>query len=285
MVKILHVMRAMGIKRKTDRDLGIGSFFSNIGMAVHEQKSVFSFFSPLYKPSGPISNAGLVAPETQLLTAPMTMSFLNTINSVVKYGIVSPRCYAGSLGHTYSGYELGNGFDLAWEIGSCSRKRVLDPKGRHNWPGLGRYNYVYPKTQSEKIQLMKDTQTDAVFTYQPKSDVVEKALDEMDLLFTGGRSGQHTKDKIAEAMHRMGTGHAFMVARGDGTDPLMSECKLINETHNGRKERFNARCCSDKYTGHGPPHAPDWGGWQKQSDWIDSARISSTCRTKVTGGK
>ena len=88
------------------------------------------------------------------------------------------------------------------------------------------------------------------------------------------------------------SGQAYYVARGDGMCRTGSAdctpattCKLVNETHNGKQERFGARCCSEKYTGHGPPHAPDWGGWYKKNDYIDSARLSSRCRNNVLGGK
>jgi hypothetical protein len=40
--------------------------FTKIGQAVYKSPTAFSFFLPEFSPEGPVSSAGLVAPEAQL---------------------------------------------------------------------------------------------------------------------------------------------------------------------------------------------------------------------------
>ena len=55
--------------------------------------SVFSFFLPEYAPAGPVSDAGLRAPEAQLGTSPLTIAFLNGMNSLIRFGLT--ECFSG----------------------------------------------------------------------------------------------------------------------------------------------------------------------------------------------
>ena len=51
---------------------------------MHTSPSVFSFFLPEYMPNGRVADAGLVAPEALVATAPTVVGFLNGMASLIK---------------------------------------------------------------------------------------------------------------------------------------------------------------------------------------------------------
>jgi Protein of unknown function (DUF1800) len=72
MLKIIGLMKALQFKLSNDAgfvDFDV-SLIHKIGQMPHVLPSVFSFFHPGYQPSGPITMASLVAPESQVLTGP-----------------------------------------------------------------------------------------------------------------------------------------------------------------------------------------------------------------------
>jgi len=64
-----------------------------IGQQYLQSPSVFNFYLPEFTPAGPIAEAGLVAPEAELGTAPNVVGWMNGIVSLVNYGLTS--CTSG----------------------------------------------------------------------------------------------------------------------------------------------------------------------------------------------
>ena len=71
-----------------------------IGQFPYEAPSVFNFFQYDYQPDGLLKDAGLVAPEAGLLTAPNIIAFVNAVQSIVKWGLTD--CDSGIGGYAPS---------------------------------------------------------------------------------------------------------------------------------------------------------------------------------------
>jgi len=99
LIKVLHVMRALEYRSK-GREVELYQMEDTIGQASHNSPSVFSFFLPEYQPNGRLADAGLVAPEAQVGTAPLVVNFLNGMSSLIEYGLT--QCFSG-FGARYSG--------------------------------------------------------------------------------------------------------------------------------------------------------------------------------------
>ncbi|MEO0794794.1 MAG: DUF1800 family protein [Verrucomicrobiota bacterium] len=81
-----------------------GSSYSGLGMNPLSQPTVFNYYLPDFSPSGPISNAGLVAPEMQLASEPAVVSNINFFADIIR----------SSLGYGFT-TELG-GSDSTQEV-------------------------------------------------------------------------------------------------------------------------------------------------------------------------
>merc|ERR1719197_1475487 len=68
-----------------------------LGMDAFRQPSVFGFYLPEHRPQGEISDTGLVSPESEILTTPKIINYLNGMNSLIEYGLT--QCYGG-FGHS-----------------------------------------------------------------------------------------------------------------------------------------------------------------------------------------
>ena len=88
-LKVLHMMRSMEYSPKRGMEVQLHDMPRKIGQMVFEAPSVFSFFKPEFAPSGRIEDAGLVSPEAQLATAPLTIGYLNGIASLINFGLTS----------------------------------------------------------------------------------------------------------------------------------------------------------------------------------------------------
>ncbi len=64
-----------------------------IGQMAYEFPSVFSFFEPDNEPFGPVGNAALLSPEATLLDMPNIVGLLNSLTSMIKFGL--SRCDGG----------------------------------------------------------------------------------------------------------------------------------------------------------------------------------------------
>lgn len=87
-----------------------------IGQEPHKIPSVFSFFKSDHQPSGPVTTANLVSPESQVLNGPTSVNMMNLLHSTLKYG--SSACYNGwswnrydAEGQWHASCEIGNNDD------------------------------------------------------------------------------------------------------------------------------------------------------------------------------
>ena len=87
LLKVMHLMRAMEFESKDGREVALEWMEDKLGQMAFESPSVFSFFLPEFAPDGPVAQAGLVAPEAQLATAPYLVGYLNGVSSLLDNGL------------------------------------------------------------------------------------------------------------------------------------------------------------------------------------------------------
>jgi len=93
-VKLVEFMRAMEFEPFPEwPEVALEVVNDKVGQCPHELPGVFSFFLPEYSPPGPIGDAMLVSPETQIHVTPNVIGLLNGFISMVKWGL--SRCYGG----------------------------------------------------------------------------------------------------------------------------------------------------------------------------------------------
>lgn len=90
----------------------------NLSQAPQKNPSVFNWFLPDYVSPGPLSSAGLVAPELQQATESNVISTINYNNSVIFTTVppVTAGTFAGTGGDSYfnlAGYQTGTGGTLS----------------------------------------------------------------------------------------------------------------------------------------------------------------------------
>ena len=90
-LKVLKFMRSMEYRR-TPQDKMIFPIIApgtanKIGQMVYEPADQFGFFSPEYVPSGIFSTAGLVSPESEVLTMKNTVGMANGLFALARTGL------------------------------------------------------------------------------------------------------------------------------------------------------------------------------------------------------
>jgi len=91
--KLTHIFRALEYEANQKNLVSLRFLEARIGQMPHRAPSVFSFFLPEFSPTGPVAEASLVAPEAQLLTAPLIVSTYNALASFIQYGVT--HCEGG----------------------------------------------------------------------------------------------------------------------------------------------------------------------------------------------
>ena len=91
LLKPLHFLRAMEFVSKDGRSVELFQLREEIGMQAYESPGVFNFYLPEYQPAGVISDAGLYAPETQIMTGPTLIGYLNGMYSLINCACVRVR--------------------------------------------------------------------------------------------------------------------------------------------------------------------------------------------------
>ena len=89
LLKVMHVMRAMEYAPARGMEVSLSRLPATIGQMAFQAPSVFGYYLPEYSPNGIIADAGLVAPEAQLATTPMTIGLINGISSLIDHGMTS----------------------------------------------------------------------------------------------------------------------------------------------------------------------------------------------------
>ena len=93
LLKLLQVMRVLEFQSRDEREVKMTGLGGIIGQQIFTSETVFNFFDDDFDALGPMFTAGLVAPESQLLTAPQTIAWLNGMTSLVTHGLSA--CRAG----------------------------------------------------------------------------------------------------------------------------------------------------------------------------------------------
>jgi uncharacterized protein (DUF1501 family)/uncharacterized protein (DUF1800 family) len=97
-LKLMHLLRAMEYTPRDHREIEFTQELSlEIGQAVYQSPSVFSFFLPDFISEGAVESSGLVAPEAQLATLPNLIGLLDGVSTLVFDGLT--HC-AGGFGPT-----------------------------------------------------------------------------------------------------------------------------------------------------------------------------------------
>lgn len=87
-LRLAHLLRGLGGKSSSgsNRIHALDQGDLNLGQSPLLAPSVFNFFTPGYKPAGPVASAGLVAPEFQITTETTVVASLNALVKVVESG-------------------------------------------------------------------------------------------------------------------------------------------------------------------------------------------------------
>eukprot|EP00520_Triparma_pacifica_P008843 CAMPEP_0118639568 /NCGR_PEP_ID=MMETSP0785-20121206/4291_1 /TAXON_ID=91992 /ORGANISM="Bolidomonas pacifica, Strain CCMP 1866" /LENGTH=1677 /DNA_ID=CAMNT_0006530901 /DNA_START=134 /DNA_END=5164 /DNA_ORIENTATION=+ len=91
-LKILHLMRSMEYAAIDDEEVELRNMEDLIGQMAWESPTVFNYYEPTFVPHQ-LASHNIVAPESQLLTAPFMISWLNGVHSLIRYGLT--RCWGG----------------------------------------------------------------------------------------------------------------------------------------------------------------------------------------------
>jgi len=175
LLKLMHFLRSMEYKGKTEKGLELQNVFDQIGMNYMESPTVFNFYKPEYQPEGLVQEAGLFAPEAEIATAPSMIGFLNGMTSLIRYGLVS--CH----------YGFGN-------------PRTADA---YNWRNCREtpYDLLCASTTCQTYQSKLETVHDGKLSFALTSgeDTGEKVAETLDLLLMAGRASARTKRVVAKA--------------------------------------------------------------------------------------
>lgn len=87
-LRLAHLLRALGAKSSSGRNAihYLDSPDDGLAQSPLLAPSVFNFYSPFYRPAGPVAAAGLVAPEFQITSETSTVGGLNFLSSVINSG-------------------------------------------------------------------------------------------------------------------------------------------------------------------------------------------------------
>ena len=91
-IKILHLLRSMEYAGLDDEEVELRNMEDVIGQMSWESPTVFNYYEPSFVPHQ-LASHRITAPEMQLLNAPFTVSWLNGVTSLIRYGLT--RCWGG----------------------------------------------------------------------------------------------------------------------------------------------------------------------------------------------
>lgn len=88
-IKLYHLLRALDYKTPINREVGFANLAGRIGVQTMRQPSVFGFYLQEFQPAGPVNDAGLVSPASQIATTPNLLGWLNGVTSFIDLGMSS----------------------------------------------------------------------------------------------------------------------------------------------------------------------------------------------------
>ena len=122
LLKVIHFIRSMNVSSPYNREIELHEMALKLGEEAHNAPSVFNFFRPEYAPAGPLSEAGLVSPEAQIMTAPKVVNFMNGMISAARFGLTS--CQGGFTTNFLPGLEC-------WRIQYETEEKVREMAHAH----------------------------------------------------------------------------------------------------------------------------------------------------------
>eukprot|EP00934_Nitzschia_sp_Nitz4_P007090 Nitzschia sp. Nitz4//scaffold25_size161228//48616//54500//NITZ4_002422-RA/size161228-snap-gene-0.22-mRNA-1//-1//CDS//3329544562//7080//frame0 len=89
LIKLMGMMRSLDFQLASDEEWVefSTSMRQILGQMSHEIPHVFSFFLPEYRPAGPVAQASLYSPESQVLTGPRIIDTANGMLGLIRYGL------------------------------------------------------------------------------------------------------------------------------------------------------------------------------------------------------
>lgn len=187
LLKVIQLMRSMEFKSKNEIEVHFNGMQKKIGQNAFKSPSVFGFYNPEFSPAGAVGDAGLVSPEAQLATAPLTVGFLNGVSSLIKFGLHScQHGFGDGLDNWRTEVLPRESMDEIFIGGFRSSRSCTDKRGID-----GGYS---PKTL-EYLRAHNDGQLE--FTPTTPSDP-GKAVEEIGTLLTPGRLSSGAKQLISE---------------------------------------------------------------------------------------
>jgi uncharacterized protein (DUF1800 family)/uncharacterized protein (DUF1501 family) len=126
LIKVLSFFRSMSVSFRSPLHIPtLLDLEGKIGQGSYETPSVFGFFLPEFIPNiSSAQSAGLVAPESMVLSSDNTLYLLDSIFSMIKFGM--SNCYSPSL----DGWNVQQAFSCASVEGDTS----LSPAKVDFWP-------------------------------------------------------------------------------------------------------------------------------------------------------
>ena len=90
LLKVIKMMRALDYTSVDDREILLHNTQGRLGQNAFRSPSVFNYYLAEYSPPGSLGDLALVAPESQIMTAPTTISYLNAMTHMIQHGHIYP---------------------------------------------------------------------------------------------------------------------------------------------------------------------------------------------------
>ena len=86
LLKVIKMMRALEYTAIDDREIILHNTHGKLGQNAFMSPSVFNYYLAEYSPPGVLGDLALVAPESQIMTAPTSISYLNAMSDMIQNG-------------------------------------------------------------------------------------------------------------------------------------------------------------------------------------------------------
>ena len=158
LLKLLQFMRSLEYKSRDGREVMMKNLQEVFGQQAFQSESVFNYYDDDFDALGPMATSGLVAPESQLLTAPKTVAWLNGVVSLTGWGLTSCS----------DGFSLNRGFEGPGFV--CNNEEIT-PKQSY---GLLTFKATSPNNPVATVEELSLLLTSGRLTSQ-HSSVIQQA--------------------------------------------------------------------------------------------------------------
>lgn len=86
LLKVIKMMRALEFTAVDDREINLHNTQEMLGQNAFNSPSVFNYYLAEYSPPGALGDLTLMAPESQIMTAPTSISYLNAMTHMIQRG-------------------------------------------------------------------------------------------------------------------------------------------------------------------------------------------------------